>query len=377
MNIPLSVLWQHAQAQLGLLWVQTATDPVDATRKVLTNTADAAKDASLAVKDSVVDKANEYKGVYTSINSIIKAFWERVPYLAIALGVFVLFWLLSRLFKKIVRRMLAHRARKQNLVLALNRLGSTLIVFMGFMIAMVVAIPGFTPAQLMSTLGLGSLAIGFAFKDIVQNLLSGMIILLSEPFRIGDQIITDKHEGIVEDIQIRATYLRTYDGRRIVIPNSQLYTNAVTVNTAYQNRRVQVHIGIGRSDDPAHAKQVIYEALQRCPSVAHEQPKTIVLTELGEDSNHLMVRWWIQTCRQVDVISSTDEVLSAIHAGLARAGIAQPAASPVLLDAEAPDATTTSPRPGTSGAALATGTAATSVVTNRDPSEDSTPESSK
>ena len=90
-----------------------------------------------------------------------------------------------------------------------------------------------------------------------------------------------------------------------------------------------------------------------------------------------MVRWWIQTCRQVDVISSTDEVLSAIHAGLARAGIAQPAASPVLLDAEAPDATTTSPRPGTSGAALATGTAAASVVTNRDPSEDSTPEPSK
>ena len=77
------------------------------------------------------------------------------------------------------------------------------------------------------------------------------------------------------------------------------------------------------------------------------------------------------------VSASTDEVLSAIHAGLARAGIAQPAASPVLLDAEAPDATTTSPRPGTSGAALATGTAAASVVTNRDPSEDSTPESSK
>lgn len=380
----------HSHAQLAQWWVASVPDALDATREALSDPASAARDASRTVKDTVVDKANEYKGVYDSINSIIKAFWERVPYLVIAIGVFAIFWLLSRLFKKIIRQTLGQRARKQNLVLAMNRLGSTLIVFLGFMIAMVVAIPGFTPGQLLSTLGLGSLAIGFAFKDIVQNLLSGMIILISEPFRIGDQIITDKHEGIVEDIQIRATYLRTYDGRRVVIPNAQLYTNTVTVNTAYKNRRVQVNVGVGCNDDLDQAKQAILDALHRCSSVAQDQPITIVLTELGDFANNLMVRWWIQTSSQVDVTSSTDEVLTAIQHALTQAGIDLPYPTSQVLfhnqNGELPGdrgplavvqpASPIAAQPSTATAALSTAAAST-VICNRDPSEDSQPENDK
>ena len=88
----------------------------------------------------------------------------------------------------------------------LNRVGSTVIVFFGVLIGLVIAIPGFTPGQLMSALGIGSVAIGFAFKDIFQNLLSGVLILLGEPFKIGDDIIVNGLEGTVEDIQIRATF---------------------------------------------------------------------------------------------------------------------------------------------------------------------------
>ena len=91
-------------------------------------------------------------------------------------------------------------------MLILNRVGSTFIIFFGVLIGLVIAIPGFTPAQLMSALGIGSVAIGFAFKDIFQNLLSGVLILLSEPFKIGDDIIVNGMEGTVEDIQIRATF---------------------------------------------------------------------------------------------------------------------------------------------------------------------------
>ncbi len=385
---PLSMV-HHAHAQLGH-WLIGRADALDSVG------ADAAgasggtvRQAGAAVRDTVVDKAQQYRGVYDSINGIVKAFWERLPYLGIALAVFALFWLLSRLFRVIIRKTLSKHARKQNLVLALNRLGSTIIVFMGFMIAMVVAIPGFTPAQLLSTLGLGSLAIGFAFKDIVQNLLSGMIILISEPFRIGDQIMTDKHEGIVEDIQIRATYLRTYDGRRIVIPNSQLFTNAVTVNTAYPNRRVQVNVAVP-CQDRARAKAVILNAVKSCNSVAKDHPITIVLTELTDGANppnglnNLMVRWWIQTSTQVDVIGSTDEVLDAIQTALSGVGINLPCPAPQGLsphpgdapaDASAePAVAPAAPPPSGAAAALTTGVAAVGVTSSRDPSEDSQPE---
>ncbi|MXV22113.1 mechanosensitive ion channel family protein, partial [Deinococcus xianganensis] len=101
----------------------------------------------------------------------------------------------------------------------------------------------------------------FAFKDIFQNLLAGLLILITRPFRIGDQIVSGEHEGTVEDIQVRATLLRTYDNRRVVIPNSELYTNRVIVNTAYDRRRLAVTVGIGYGDDIAQAKRIILDTL--------------------------------------------------------------------------------------------------------------------
>ncbi|RYZ88100.1 MAG: mechanosensitive ion channel, partial [Moraxellaceae bacterium] len=212
------------------------------------NTADAINDATQATANlvqkageattsKVIEKATQYKDIYTTVNEMVHHFWERLPYLLIAITVFLIFWLFSKVFKFFVVKILSGRAkRKQNLVLVLNRIGSTFIVFIGFMIALVIAIPGFTPAQLISALGIGSVAIGFAFKDVFQNLLSGILILLSEPFRIGDEIVSGTFTGVVEDIQIRATYIRTGDGRRIVIPNANLFTNPVTVNTAFVKR---------------------------------------------------------------------------------------------------------------------------------------------
>ena len=119
----------------------------------------------------------------------------------------------------------------------------------GLLVAMVIAIPGFTVGQLFSILGIGSVAIGFAFRDILQNFLAGILILLNQPFRIGDQIIMKDLEGTVEEIQTRATFLKTYDGRRVVVPNSDLFTNTVTVNTAFETRRLEHVIGISYDDD--------------------------------------------------------------------------------------------------------------------------------
>lgn len=106
-----------------------------------------------------------------------------------SLIVILIFWFLSIVFKKVVHKLLGSRSRHQNLVKVFQRVGGALIIFIGFMIAMVIAVPGFTPAKLIGALGIGSVAIGFAFKDIFQNLLSGILLLISEPFRIGDQLI--------------------------------------------------------------------------------------------------------------------------------------------------------------------------------------------
>ena len=196
----------------------------NALSEVTQGTSQLLHEATEKTAETVIAHTAKYNDAYSTIDKLADGFWERVPYLCIAIVVFSIFLLLVKVFKFFVRKTLADRSyTRQNLVLVLNRVGSSAIMFLGFLIAMVIAIPGFTPGQLMSALGIGSVAIGFAFKDIFQNLLSGILILLGEPFKIGDDIIVSGMEGNVEDIQIRATYLRAPDGRRIVIPNATVY----------------------------------------------------------------------------------------------------------------------------------------------------------
>ena len=272
-----------------------------------------------------------------------------VSYICIAIIVFIIFWLLTKLFKFFVRKTLENRSyTRQNLVLVLNRVGSTTILFFGFLIALVIMIPGFTPGQLMSALGIGSVAIGFAFKDIFQNLLSGILILLSEPFRIGDSIVVNSLEGTVEDIQIRATFLRSPDGRRIVIPNATVYTSALTVNTAYQQRRCEFVVGIGYDDDEQKAKQIILDILNNDRNVLSQPAFSVNVTALADFSVNLTVRWWVDTT-ETDMSSSTSTIQAQVKQAFNENGINIPypiqelkmAANQPLLNPEASTKQTT------------------------------------
>ena len=268
----------------------------NALNEVTQGTTHLLQEATEKTAQTVIAHTAKYNDAYSTIDKFVDGFWERVPYLCIALVVFTIFVLLAKLFKFFVRKTLADKSyTKQNLVLVLNRVGSSAIIFFGFLIAMVIAIPGFTPAQLMSALGIGSVAIGFAFKDIFQNLLSGILILLSEPFKIGDDIIVSGMEGTVEDIQIRATFLRSPDGRRIVIPNATVYTSAVTVNTAYPRRRCEFVVGIGYEDDVQKAKDVILNILDRDPTILSQPGFSVNVSALADFSINLTVRWWVNT----------------------------------------------------------------------------------
>ncbi|MBF7688204.1 mechanosensitive ion channel family protein [Acinetobacter rathckeae] len=273
---------------------------------------------------AIFNENSKYHDAYQTIDKIVASFWERVPYLCIAIIVFIIFWFLSKFFKLFVVRALSNRSyAKQNLVLVLNRVGSTFIIFFGFLIALVIAIPGFSPGQLMSALGIGSVAIGFAFKDIFQNLLSGILILLGEPFRIGDAIICNGLEGTVEDIQIRATTLRSYDGRRIVIPNATVYTSSITVVTAYTQRRCEINVGIGYDDDVQKAKAVVLDILKNHKDILNQPASLVNVTALGDFAINLNIRWWIDTSN-VTLLNAASMVHEEIVTAFAKEGISIP-----------------------------------------------------
>jgi small-conductance mechanosensitive channel len=187
-----------------------------------------------------------------------------------------------------------------------------------------VALPTFKTGDVVQLLGIGSVAIGFAFRDILQNFLAGILLLLTQPFRIGDQIISAGHEGTVDDIQTRATLITTYDGRRIVSPNATLFTEKVTVNTAFSRRRLEYDIGIGYGDDIERAKEIMLDAMRRIDGVLPQPAPEVLVMELGPSSVSLRARWWIQPPRRADALDARDKVLSAVKTALTEHGIDLP-----------------------------------------------------
>lgn len=195
----------------------------------------------------------DFSEAVESLNRMADGFFARLPYLFAAAIVFFIFVLAARFVSGLIHRFAAHRRKHRNLGFVLSRLAQGGIILIGMLIALVIAIPTFQPGQLVQVLGLSTVAIGFAFRDVLQNFLAGIIILLTEPFKIGDQIKIDDFYGSVEDIQTRATIIKTFDRRRVVIPNAEFFTKSVIVTTAYDNRRIE-HV-VARAGPPAKTKR--------------------------------------------------------------------------------------------------------------------------
>ena len=166
---------------------------------------------------------------WDSAHHLADAAFSRLPALILAVFVFLFFYLLSVLISRAIRRSM-YGGHRRNLGVVFARLVGASTLLIGFLVAVSVVAPSFQASDLIKVLGIGGVAIGFAFQNILQNFLAGILLLWSEPFRVGDEIKLDPHEGTVEEIQTRATIIKTYDGRRVVIPNADLFTHSVIVN---------------------------------------------------------------------------------------------------------------------------------------------------
>lgn len=263
------------------------------------------------------------------IETFIQGFWWILPNVGIALVVFVLFLLAASLVRRAVIRVF-HRRNRPDLAELLAGSARWSLITLGLLVVATIVFPSISPANLLSTLGIGSIAIGFAFKDILQNWLAGLLILLRQPFRQGDQIEVGKFEGTVERIEARATLLKTYDGRRVIIPNSEVYTDAVIVNTAFELRRSQYDVGIGYGDDLEEACRTIIKAIKGLEGIAPHPPPEAIPWNLAGSTVDIRVRWWTHSLR-TDVVHVRGHVIPAIKSALTDAGVDLPFPTQVVL----------------------------------------------
>ncbi|TPG57384.1 mechanosensitive ion channel family protein [Roseomonas nepalensis] len=247
-----------------------------------------------------------------------------VPGLLIGLLIFGVGLLVARGIRAGVRRALALRQASADVAGVLGRIAGGVAVLIAFLIGASVAFPSVSAADLFNLLGIGGVAIGFAFRDVLQNLLAGILILLTRPFRIGDQIRQGDVEGTVEDVWVRATVLRTYDNRRILIPNASLFTAQIEVITAYERRRLSFPLTIGNGDEIALARRTIVEALRGVPGVLADPPPEALVTGLGAAGVDMQARFWIDPPRRREAVDALDGAIEAVKDALTGAGVDMP-----------------------------------------------------
>lgn len=258
------------------------------------------------------------------LRGIARASIELLPQIAVALIVILLTAGLSKLIRSITRRGFKRTKLRKSLKELFTLLISIFVWVLGIMIAAVIVFPGLTPASMLAGLGIGSVAIGFAFKDVFENFLAGIIILFRREMRIGDYIECEDIEGQVDQIAIRESHIRQTDGQLVIVPNSILFKNPVTVRTSLEKRRVTVICGVAYDVDLAEARSVIQKAVEACDTVEQdEKPIQVFAKEFGDSSINFEVTWWTGS-KPVDVRSSRDQVISSIKRALDAANIEIP-----------------------------------------------------
>ena len=263
--------------------------------------------------------------ILSQMQETLVEFVNRLPALLFAVLVFALFFWMAGRLSRWARSFVSDHNRSTNAATVIALVTRWGIIVLGSLVALSVALPSFRAGDLIQVLGIGSVAIGFAFRDIFQNFLAGLIILVTDAFHIGDQIIVESEdlEGTVTDIQTRATTIVTYDDRQIIIPNATLFTNAVTINTASEKRRSEQVVGISYDSDIDTASALIQEAMGQIEGVLSEPAPDVVVDELADSSVNLKARWWTDA-RRSNVISTKSAVVRKIKYTLDEHGIEIP-----------------------------------------------------
>ena len=250
---------------------------------------------------------------------------EMLPNIAVALMVVAIFALLARLVAKLVERA-AQKTSQNAQVTSLLRVTARLsVVIVGVFIALGVLHLEKTVTSMIAGVGVVGLALGFAFQDIAANFMSGVIMAIREPMRIGDLVETQDELGHVERVTLRATVLRNFAGQLVVIPNKEVLQNKIINYSQTGERRIEVEVGVAYDTDLAEARRVAVDAIEKLPGHDPSKPADAIWTGFGASSVDLSVRFWIDLDDDnSDYLVERSRGIEAIKAAFDEAGIEIP-----------------------------------------------------
>ncbi len=274
------------------------------------------------VSGAMVVAAGTADEIARSASNIWDTIVRTLPRVGVAVVVTTIAWGMGRLTRAGVSRVLRRR-HPPSFSTVMAKLAGWAITTLGVLLALAVTFPSVKPVDLLAGLGFFSVAIGFAFQDILENLLAGILLLFRQPFVGGDQIRVGEEEGRVERITIRETVLQTFDGERILIPNADVYKSAVQIHTAHAFRRTSILVGVAYEADLDRAKAEACRALEAVDGVVVDPPPEALVVELSGSAVQLDVRFWSASAER-DRRIAMDRGMRAVKSAFDEAGIEMP-----------------------------------------------------
>ena len=243
---------------------------------------------------------------------------DRLPYLVAAVVAIVLTVVVARLVRSGVERALRRGRAERHVVVVV----ATLAYYAAFALGLLVSLSlgGVNLGVLVGSLGLATVALGFALQDIVSNFTAGIVLLLEHPFTEGDHIAIAEAEGEVEEIRVRATRLRAPDGQLVLVPNKLLFTQVLTNSTATMRRRVEVLLEVPYGQDAARARELLLEVAAGLEGVSDDPEPRLLTQQLGQGARRLRLTFWVDS-RSDDPDRVRSELLDTAEKRLRDAGV--------------------------------------------------------
>ncbi len=247
-------------------------------------------------------------------------------------------WLSARVIGWVTRRVLLWRGRSNSASEMFAHLVRWFALLVAWAAALTIVFPSIKPVNALGGIGVLSIAAGIAFQTVLGNMFAGIVILARDKFRVNDQIAVQDVAGTVAAVSLTSTSVRTFDGRLVLIPNSVVHSEIVTVQTGFEHVRSTVRVDIDDSADLAAATAVAEAAMGSVPSVLDEPRPQALLQEVGSATVRMDLRFW-SGARQMETKLAQHEVIAAVLDQLKEAGIKTGAdvlvveGGPQLLDA--------------------------------------------
>ncbi len=255
---------------------------------------------------------NASRLIIEKLEDWIKALIEMLPNIVLAILIVIIAYFIAKVVRNIMRKIMGRMTGHITLQHLISNIVFVAIILIGAFVALSILQLTTAVTSLLAGAGIIGLALGFAFQDIAANFMSGIIMAIRVPFREGDIIETKDKMGIVTDISLRSTILRSFQGQYHIIPNKDVFQNTITNYNTYGKRRVDLTVGISYGDDLEKVKQVVLDTIKDLPKVKQDDPIQFFYTEFGDSSINFEVRFWVAFKKQPDYLQLRSDAIIAI-----------------------------------------------------------------